>query len=164
MTNACRASSAHTAQRLSLLLTELARRDATSMLRNEDNDDFAPTKEWRKRRAAVWPDDPYQQQLFALHLFQDDIIVIVIGNNNAQKLDEFIKRKFQELEVTLSTKPDASQLFAGTFDALGVTFDVTNPKSPSCRPAYKSIKACTQAQQEMKESAGKPLYRTQAEV
>ncbi len=165
-----RASAAHNAQRISLILAHAIRTNAVEQqwgLRNETrtNKDSraARLQDWGNARRAAWPQDLSQASPVYVSVFQDDLVVVAISCYAARATEQGVLKQAREWGLQLSQNPEDTRPFSPNFSALGAAYNLSNPCPPRCVPTAKTVTNLATTVAKLEIMPGRPAPRLEVE-
>lgn len=171
-----RSSSAHSAQRTTLLIAELIERAARSERWGLEEDEWTAAgkrenwsrlQHWRSQRRACFRADPRQDGVLVVTTFQDDITVFVIGEYTARDAAIGIRRLLHErYKLRLSKKEEANMPFSERFSSIGAIYETSDLNNIVCKPRSEKIENFRAGIESMRRKAGRvvPLLYLQTFV
>lgn len=136
-----RKTSAFHGQRLWYLVAEIIESAAT----NEKWETYGLTEseiekleEWKRDRKQI---GKWQERAIKISPFQDDLTIMIVGSQAAEFVSGRVRVILAELDIKLSSKPDANLPFATRFTSIGARYDTSNPNdlkvTPTCEVMTK---------------------------
>lgn len=155
-----RAIAAHAGMRVTALLCDIIeRRVAVEDWVGLRRPDSALTPQarasllgWQNQRRAHYPNHPRQSRLVLATPFQDDIMVVTVGSEAAERITQGVEEVMAEFGIPLSDKPHCNVPFDEHFNALGATFD-SRGQMPTYKPMLFKIERFEKMVEEFDEIA-----------